>query len=142
MIYSNSIGILIGNTSSSTVELNEIFRNETGISIQDEASASITNNKIYQNSGEAIGDNSENESNIRDNELFDNGDKNLDDENGSDDGGCPNLGALIVEMLGSENLSNDPKVIAIPLGDKIGTDGSDNDVEEGDEEENNDNDNE
>jgi len=133
-IHENSSGIFLGNTAIVNIERNEIYENGIGISIDDEATATIENNKVYQNSGEAIDDSSEKESTIGTNEMFDNGEENRgddnEDDNDDDDSGGLSLGDLFAKMLGSENLSNDPNVIAIPLGDKIGTGGSDDDDDE------------
>ncbi|MHC1740621.1 MAG: right-handed parallel beta-helix repeat-containing protein [Anaerolineaceae bacterium] len=127
-IYGNPNGIYLGNTATVNIEENEIYENGTGISINDEALATIENNKIFKNSGEAIDDSSEKNSTIGDNEVHDNNAEMQDDENEEidDESGESSLGDFFAKMLGTENMSNDPNVIAIPLGEEIGKSKSEN----------------
>jgi parallel beta-helix repeat protein len=116
IITENETGILMRHSSKARIEKNEIYGNATGVRINEEATAIIENNKIYQNTGDALEDNSENESTVGENEIYDNGESIEDDRN---DSKGFSIGDLIAKMLGSENLSNNPNVAFIPISDEM-----------------------
>ena len=119
-IHKNTDGIYLGDNAHSKITNNIIHENDVGIRILDEASADIFQNKIYQNSEGGIIDFSNSESNLGENEEFENGDPSslifMEDEDEEDQ---LNLGDFFAHMLGSENLSDDPNVAAIPLPGNI-----------------------
>ena len=119
-IHENTNGIYLGDNAHSKIRNNLIHGNEFGIRILDEASADISKNKIYQNSEGGIIDFSNSESNLGENEESENGDPSslifMEDEGGEDQ---MSMGDFFAKMLGSENLSDDPNVAAIPFPGKI-----------------------
>lgn len=115
-IYKNTNGIFLGDNAHLKIKENNIHGNEMGIRIMDEAGSDILQNKIYQNSEGGIVNFSNSKSNMDENEEFENGDPSslifMEDEDDEDE---MNLGDFFAKMLGSENLSDDPNVAAIPL---------------------------
>ena len=133
-ISENSSGILLADNAYSKIELNEIRENETGVKIQDSAHVELTNNKLIRNSEGAIVDWSDAPSIIGENEMFENGEPPAD-EDYEDDDTENGFGDFIAQIFGSENLSDDPNIAAIPItGDMLGHEDGDYETEKDDDE--------
>jgi parallel beta-helix repeat protein len=117
-LKSNSFGILLADNAHSEITGNKIYENEVGIKIQGEAYPIINHNKIFSNAKGGIIDWSNSEPQIDENEIYENGDpsENGDEEQGEDVLGI-SYGDFLVDLLGSENLSDDPSIAAIPISD-------------------------
>ena len=115
-LKSNNIGILLADNAKSEITNNTIHENEVGIKIQDEANGIINQNKIFSNAEGGIVNWSNSEPEIAENEVFDNGEpSDCDNEEQDEDNSGESYGDFLANLLGSENLSDDPNTAAIPI---------------------------
>lgn len=132
-IFNNSTGIFLTDQAFAWINNNQISQGYIGIQLEEQASADIHNNHIFEN-GFAISQDGDQEISVgEDNEIADN-EKNVvevyeekdeeykfeDQDDGEEfefenDNDEVDLGGLLAALLGSENLSNDPNIAAIPL---------------------------
>ena len=135
-IYTNNdAGIYLDDSAEVEIIGNEIFGNTFAIDINGENILTVDKCKMYHNSDGSITYNMQSTLNEGENEVFENGDdyegEEENEENEDDDGDSGvDLGSFFAKMFGSENISDDPNTIAIPLGHLFGGPNAEDDDDE------------
>jgi len=122
-IHNNQdVGIRLDDAATAQIEGNEIFENHIGIELNAESVATVAKCKIYHNA-DGVSEGWQSTLKLDDNEIFENGEEFESDETEDDEDTGNDIGDFFARMFGSENISNDPNTVAIPLGHLFGQSG-------------------